>query len=115
MSAALTVAIAAFVAVTALVLLISTLTQRRPAAVRRRLEAHPVEVVAAKTKPPERIIVLHGQAYGSIHGSGKLLSRVRPSETAMVGLSRAGLDLAVRKYLALRVLAGFVAFVAVLI
>jgi tight adherence protein B len=115
MSVALTVAIAAFVAVTALVLLISILTQRRPEAVRRRLEAHAVEVVAARTKRLERISVLKREAYGSIHGSGKLLGRVRPSETAMVELSRAGLNLGVRKYLALRVVAGLVAFVAALI
>jgi tight adherence protein B len=115
MSVALTVAIAAFVAVTALVLLISILTQRRPEAVRRRLEAHAVEVVAARTKRLERISVLKREAYGSIHGSGKLLGRVRPSETAMVELSRAGLNLGVRKYLALRVVAGLVAFVAAMI
>jgi tight adherence protein B len=115
MSVALTVAIAAFVAVTALVLLISILTQRRPEAVRKRLEAHAVEVVAARTKRLERISVLKREAYGSIHGSGKLLGRVRPSETAMVELSRAGLNLGVRKYLALRVVAGLVAFVAALI
>src|SRR4029079_12596839 len=115
MSVALTVAIAAFVGVAALVLLVSSFSQRRPAAVRRRLQAHAVEVATAKTKRLERISVLKREAYGSIHGSGKLLGRFRPSETAMVELSRAGLDLDVRKYLLLRAVAGFVAFVAALI
>src|SRR4029078_710419 len=62
-----------------------------------------------------RISVLKREAYGSIHRSGKLLGRGRPSETAMVELSRAGLDLDVRKYLLLRVMAGFVAFVAAVV
>jgi len=115
MSVALTVAIAAFVGVAALVLLVSSFSQRRPAAVRRRLQAHAVEVATAKTKRLERISVLKREAYGSIHGSGKLLGRVKPSETAMVEISRAGLDIDVRKYMAVRVLAGLAAFVAVLI
>lgn len=111
MSLPLTGAIAAFVAVTAFVMLIASVAQRRPEAVRRRLQEHAVAVASGDAKRRERINVLKRQATGA----NRLLDRFRPTDAAAVDLARAGLDLSMSAYFLLRVAAAVIAFLAVLI
>ena len=107
MSAPMIIAVAAFVAVCATVLLVSMLTQRRSDAVLRRLDDHAVAVAKVAAKRRERINVLKDRADGS------LLGRFRPGETATVELERAGSTMSVARYLLLRLALAVIAFVVV--
>ena len=107
MSTQLTVAIAVFIIVVAFVLLVASITQRRPEAMRRRLASHNVDVSAAEAKRLERIAVLKRQSRGSGPERGRL---GRPADTAARELGRAGWELSVRKYLLLRVVAALITY-----
>jgi len=107
MSTQLTIAIAVFVVVVAFVLLVASITQRRPETVRRRLANHNVDVSAAEAKRLERIALLKRQIRGSGPERGRLR---RPADTAARELGRAGWDLSVRKYFLLRIVAALVTY-----
>ena len=106
----LVLAIVAFAVVSAIVILVSVIPQRRPAAVRRRLEHHVVTVARAEAKRVKRINVLKGRAYSSLPGANALLGRVRPSQTAALELEQAGVSKSVTRYLLSRLLLGAMLF-----
>ena len=103
MSAATIVALASFVSVGALVLLVASLMHRRPAAVRRRLQDHAVTVVVSEAHRQERIRVLKARGIEDAMGGNSRLSRSKMVRTAAKELARAGLAITVRRYLVLRI------------
>ena len=110
MSAPVIVAMAAFISVISLVLLVSAAMNRRPAAVRRRLQDHSVAVTASEAHRVERINVLKARGIedAALGNSGSRLSRSKIVRTAARELSRAGVTTTVRRYLLIRVLLGVV-------
>jgi tight adherence protein B len=111
MNTPMVVATCAFVSVSALVLLVSNLIVRKPAAVQRRLELHSVAIATGETKRQERIDVLKDTHLSGLPLGNKFLGRFRPARTAALELSRAHSALNVGPYLLMRLLIAILLFV----
>jgi tight adherence protein B len=109
----LVISIATFVAVSALVVLISRLT-RRPAELRRRLDAHAVTVDREQAKRLDRIQVLKNRTRRSVSGANPSESRMKFLRTAARELEAAGGSLTVGRYLLMRLIVAALAAVAVM-
>lgn len=108
MTTPLIVAALAFLAVGALVLLVSNLVGRKPAAVQRRLDSHAVAIAAAEVKRQERIDILKERNLSGLPLGNRFLAGFRPARTAARELSRANSSLGVGSYLLMRLLIGIV-------
>jgi tight adherence protein B len=101
-------AVAAFLAALAVVLIVVWMGGRRQAQVKRRIASHELALEQADSRRRERINVLKDRAYSSMPRANALLSRLKPSDTAAMELTRAAVKIAVARYLALRVVVGCV-------
>ncbi len=106
MDTPMVVSAVAFVGVLIATLGISTLTSRRPASVRRRLDDHVVRVEVVEAKRLERINVLKEPIYSTTPGLNAVLRRFRPARTAARELAHANSRMTVFQYLLIRLLLG---------
>jgi tight adherence protein B len=100
-----------FIGVLGIAFVVSSLTRRRPVAVRRRLVDHAVQVEVEAAHRLGRVQVLKDDTYSTVPILQAVLKRFKPARTAVGELQRASIQLSVLQYLFVRLLAGAGLFV----